>query len=137
MAIRETRSDHTRHDDARYDDARYDDARPDDTRYDDFVRARLFFDAGQPAEAVRILDPMVLAEPDVSVLELHARALFASAQLERAEQAFRGLVDRCPDDGWAHVALGRTLERLHRQAEAEPCFRTGAALGHGPDRPSS
>ena len=88
------------------------------TPYDDFRRAQVFFDAGRPTEAVRILEPVVAEIQDVAVLELQARALFASAQLDRAEEAFRALVDRCPDDAWARVALARTLERLGRSEEA-------------------
>jgi hypothetical protein len=66
-----------------------------DTTLDDFRRAQVFFDAGQPAEAARLLDEVVAADgATTAALELRARALFASAQLGRAEQAFRELVER-------------------------------------------
>jgi Flp pilus assembly protein TadD len=101
-----------------------------DTQYDDFRRAELFFAAGQPAEAVRILEPLVATSPDsTSALELLARALFASAQLVRAEQVLRELTARCPHDGWAHVALARTLQRQSRPDEATTHERLAVALG--------
>ena len=95
-----------------------------------FRRAEQFFSAGQPAEAARLLEPVVDAAPDsTAVLELHARALFAAAQLTRAEHALRLLAERCPDDAWAQVALARTLERQGRADEAGRHRRLAAALG--------
>ena len=50
------------------------------------LRAEQLFSAGQPAEAARLLEPVVDAVPDsTAVLELQARALFAAAQLTSAE----------------------------------------------------
>ena len=70
-----------------------------DTTLDDFRRAQAFFDADQPAEAARLLDAVVAASPgSTAALELRARALFASAQLGRAEQAFRELAAGAPAD---------------------------------------
>ncbi|MDP9465958.1 MAG: tetratricopeptide repeat protein [Actinomycetota bacterium] len=100
-----------------------------DTTLDAFRRAHAFFDAGQPAEAVRLLDEVVAASPDsTAALELRARALFASAQLGRAEQAFRQLVERAPDDAWSRTALARTLERQGRDREAAGQWRIAQAL---------
>lgn len=100
-----------------------------DTTLDAFRRAQAFFDAGQPAEAVRLLDEVLDASPgSTAALELRARALFASAQLGRAEQAFRELVDRAPDDAWCRAALARTLERQGRGQEAAGQWRIAEAL---------
>ena len=100
-----------------------------DTTLDAFRRAQAFFDAGQPTEAARLLDDVVAASPEsTAALELRARALFASAQLGRAEQAFRDLVDRAPDDAWCRTALARTLERQGRGQEAAGQRRIAAAL---------
>lgn len=96
--------------------------------YAAFRQGELFLRAGQPAEAARLLTPVVEAEPgNDAALELYARALSDSAQLERAEAAFRLLVERRPDDGWAHFALARTLERLGRDGSEQR--RIAAALG--------
>jgi len=102
---------------------------PDEV-YAEFRCAELHLELGQPAEAARLLEPVVEAAPEsTSVLELLGRALFASAQLSRAEEVLRTLVDRRPDDGWAHFALARTLERQGRAAEAAELRRIAAALG--------
>ena len=102
---------------------------PDEV-YAEFRCAELMLELGQPLDAVRLLDPVVEAEPaSTAALELLARALFASAQLTRAEQALQLLVDRRPDDGWARFALARTLERQGRKDEAALQRRLAAALG--------
>jgi predicted Zn-dependent protease len=96
--------------------------------YDVFRQGELFLRAGQPTEAARLLGPVVEAEPgNDAALELYARALSDSAQLERAEAALRLLVERRPDDGWAHFALARTLER--RGLDGSEHRRLAAALG--------
>jgi predicted Zn-dependent protease len=101
-----------------------------DQLYDEFRRGETFFQAGQPVEAVRILEPVVEAAPEhTAALELLARALFASAQLTKAEVALRALTERQPDDGWGWAALARTLERQGRAAEAKVPRRFAAALG--------
>ena len=99
-----------------------------DELYAEFRRGELFLEAGQPIEAARILAPVVAAAPGHdAALELYARALFASAQLRRAERALRELVDRRPDDGWARFTLARTLERLGQDGSEQR--RLAAALG--------
>lgn len=96
--------------------------------YDAFRQGELFLRAGQPTEAARLLAPVVTAEPtNDAALELYARALSASAQLEKAEAAFRLLVERRPDDGWAHFALARMLERQGKDGAEQR--RVAAALG--------
>lgn len=101
-----------------------------DEQYAEFRRAEQFLALGHPADAARLLEPLVRAAPEhTAALELHARALFASAQLGRAEQALRRLVERSPDDGWAQIALARTLERLGRPDEASVHRRIAVALG--------
>ena len=62
-------------------------------------------------------------------LELLARSYFASAQLGRAEEALRRLVELAPANGWARRALARTLERQSRGGEAVAHHRVADALG--------
>lgn len=101
-----------------------------DELYEAFKQAELFFQAEQPAEAARILAPVVEAAPEsTAALELHARALYASAQLVKAEHALRRLVERRPDDGWARMALARSLERQGRATEAGVHRKMAEALG--------
>ena len=96
----------------------------------EYERAQVFFAAGRPADAVGLLDRVLEAAPETTAArELRARALFASAQLGRAEQAVRELLDRDPSDAWARVALARTLERQGRADEAAAQWRIADALG--------
>ncbi|MBO2463866.1 tetratricopeptide repeat protein [Actinomadura sp. LCR2-06] len=101
--------------------------------YEDFQRASLFFDAKDYAGAARLLAPIVAEEPgNRAAVELLARAYFHSAQLGRAEEAFRRLVDLDPCNGWAHEALARTLERRSRHDEARTYRNLARAMGVGP-----
>ena len=101
-----------------------------DQLYDEFRRAELFLASGFPADAARALEAVAAAVPEsTAVLELRARALFASAQLSRAEEALRSLVERRPDDAWARAALARTLQRRGRAHDAAGQRRVAEALG--------
>jgi Flp pilus assembly protein TadD len=98
--------------------------------FDHFERARLYFEMRDPAEAARILEPLAEAQPRKrSVLELLARSYFHSAQLSRAEETFKRLLEVDPCNAWAHEALARTLERQSKHAEAEPYRKLALAMG--------
>jgi Flp pilus assembly protein TadD len=98
--------------------------------HSEYLRADLMLAVGQPAEAARILRPVVEAEPaNEAALELLARSYFASAQLARAEEALTRLVELAPANGWARRALARTLEQQSRADEAVPHHRMADALG--------
>ena len=98
----------------------------------EYRRATMFFEAGDPTEAARLLEPIVAAEPDnAAVRQLLARAYFGSAQLGRAEEQLRALVERDPSDHYAHHVLGRTLERVGRTTEALRHLRIAAAMRAG------
>jgi Flp pilus assembly protein TadD len=49
---------------------------------------------------------------------LLARAYFKSAQLGRAEAALARVIEEAPTDAYAHLFLGRTLQRAGRHDEA-------------------
>lgn len=98
----------------------------------EYRRATLFFESGDPTGAARLLEPIVEAEPEnTSVRQLLARAYFQTAQLGRAEEQLRALVDRDPTDHYAHHVLGRTLERMNRPADALRHLRIAAAMHSG------
>jgi predicted Zn-dependent protease len=98
--------------------------------HSEFLRADLFLAMGQPAEAARILERVVAAEPEnEAALEMLARSYFGSAQLARSEEALTRLVELAPANGWARRALARTLERQSRGAEAVAHHRMADALG--------
>ncbi|MCO6005972.1 tetratricopeptide repeat protein [Actinoallomurus purpureus] len=105
--------------------------------YEDYQRGSMFFDAKDYAGAGRILAPIVERDPsNRAAVELLGRAYFHSAQLGRAEETFRRLVDLDPANGWAHEALARTLERRGRPAEAERHRKLAVAMGTEPAQPT-
>jgi tetratricopeptide (TPR) repeat protein len=92
-------------------------------------RATLFFEMGRYIEAARELEPVVEAAPEhVAARLLLARAYFHSAQLGRAEAALREMIARAPVDAYAHLMLGRTLQRQNRHAEAVGPLQLAAAM---------
>ena len=96
----------------------------------EFQRADFTLAMSRPAEAARILERVVAAEPDnEAALELLARSYFGAAQLGPAERTLRRLVEQAPSNGWARRALARTLERQSRHDEAAPHHRMADALG--------
>ena len=98
----------------------------------EYRRATRCFEAGDPSGAARLLEPILAAEPgNTAVRQLLARSYFSSAQLSRAEEQLRELVDRDPSDHYAHHVLGRTLERLNRPVDALRHLRIAAAMHHG------
>ncbi|MFJ1753365.1 tetratricopeptide repeat protein [Kitasatospora sp. NPDC088134] len=92
-------------------------------------RAQLFFDSKAYADAARILVGVVEESPEqVGPRLLLARAYYHSAQLRRAEEQLREVIERDPVEHYAHLVLGRTLERQGRSAEAAPYLRLAAAF---------
>jgi len=86
------------------------------------------------AEALEIIEPALEAEPDNTGLRvLRAWAFMIRVQLERAEAELTRLVDERPDDDWVRFALGRSLERQSRYAEALPHLRLAAAMSGDPE----
>lgn len=103
-----------------------------ESTYQSFLRGRRFFELGDYLGAARILATVAEVEPtNRTLLELLGRAYFHSAQLRRAEQTFRLLIELDPVDAWAHVALARALERQGRTDEAGPHRRLHAAMSGG------
>ncbi|MBW8731468.1 MAG: tetratricopeptide repeat protein, partial [Terrabacter sp.] len=58
-----------------------------------------------------------------------ARAYFQSAQLGRAEATLNEVIEQSPTDSYAHLLLGRTLQRAGRHAEAARPLALAEILG--------
>ncbi|MFF4652251.1 tetratricopeptide repeat protein [Streptomyces sp. NPDC001380] len=81
------------------------------------------------AEAAHLLAAVVEEFPEqVGPRLLLARAYYHSAQLRRAEEQLREVLSRDPVESYAHLMLGRTLERQGRAGEAGPWLRMADAL---------
>ncbi|MFF5970561.1 tetratricopeptide repeat protein [Streptomyces sp. NPDC012769] len=99
------------------------------TAADRWSRAQLFFEAKEYLTAARILRGLVAEHPDQTAQRLLlARAYYHSAQLARAEEELRTVLERDPVEHYARLMLGRTLERQGRPEEAAPHLRLAAAM---------
>jgi Flp pilus assembly protein TadD len=100
----------------------------------DFRAAEQLLAPRDPRGAVKLLDPVIAAHPENTAARLlRARAFFLAAQLRPAELEFQVVLEREPDNAFAHFALGRTLERAQRAGEATRHFRLAAALDPRPE----
>jgi Flp pilus assembly protein TadD len=89
---------------------------------------------GNPRYAVTVLEQAAEAEPrDRSIRFELARAYFAFAALQRAEDTARALVEEDPVDADAAHLLGRTLLRRGRTEEAQRWLRLAAVLDPSPE----
>lgn len=97
--------------------------------YERYQRATLYFEAKDFVTAARLLAELVVDAPDDLALRLSlARAYYHSAQLGRAETQLRHLLDRDPVHDYAHLMLGRTLQRQGRATEATTHLRLAEAM---------
>jgi Flp pilus assembly protein TadD len=98
--------------------------------------AQSLFDNGSPAAAATALARLVAEAEHEEMLHgtaelrlLLARAYYHSAQLGRAEAVLVELVKDEPTDGYAHLLLGRTLQRAGRPDEAKRPLALAKVLG--------
>lgn len=83
--------------------------------------------ADQGAARASAADPVGHGTAEAHLLL--ARAYFHTAQLSRAEAACRRVLIEAPDDAYAHLLLGRTLQRAGRPDEARGPLRLAELLG--------
>lgn len=98
-----------------------------------FRRAQDLFALRDYAHAAEQLEIVMTSAGDEQGLhetrQLLARSYYHSAQLTKAEATARDLLDLHPDDAYAALLLGRTLERLSRHAEARSYLAMARAYG--------
>lgn len=105
-----------------------------ETHVIDFRAAEQLLAARDPRGAVKLLDSVIAAHPENTAARLlRARAFFAAAQLRPAELEFTIVLEREPDNAFAHFALARTYERQARPDLAKRHFRLAAALDPNPE----
>ena len=79
-------------------------------------------------------EPARAEEPaNLGLRSLRAWAYLMRAQLQKAHDELRLLVDEDPSDAWSRHALGRSLERQSKYDEALPHLRLAAAMTGDPE----
>lgn len=96
--------------------------------------AKLLFEAKDYRKAAGLLASVVEDFPEqIAPRLLLARAYYHSAQLRRAEEQLRRIIDRDPVEHYAHLLLGRTLQRQGRDEEAATWLRRAHAFSGDPE----
>jgi tetratricopeptide (TPR) repeat protein len=115
---------------SRSDDAADDDREPEpETAYDLLQRGQELLDRRHHAQAAIVLERADRLEPGKgSIIEALGRAYFNSGQAERARETFERLLEVDPSSHYGHFALGQSLKRLDRRAEARTHLRLAVAL---------
>ena len=106
----------------------------EDTAHDRWVRAQALFDERAYREAAVLLTELLDDAGDVrheltDVRLLLARSLYHSAQLNGAIRVATELLDHDPNEPYAHLLVGRSLQRQGRADEAQPHLRLAELLG--------
>jgi Tfp pilus assembly protein PilF len=91
--------------------------------------AQKLFDAHDYICAAREFAEIIAEEPSNLAARLWlGRAYYHSAQLTRAEATLREVIERDPTEAYAHLMLGRTLQRQSRHPDTIGSLRVAAAL---------
>ena len=100
-----------------------------DTAYDLFQRGEALLRARHHAQAAIVLERAARLEPGkMSILESLGRAYYNSGQHERSRATFSDLLEIDPSAHYARYALGMSLKRLGRIAEARTNLKLAVAL---------
>ena len=103
-----------------------------ESAYDLLQRGQALLERRHYAQAAIVLERADRLEPHRgSILEALGRAYFNSGQAERARLTFEALLDIDPSSHYGHFALGQSLKRLGRRAEAGTHLRLAVALSPG------
>jgi Flp pilus assembly protein TadD len=106
----------------------------EDTVHDRWVRAQALFEVRSYREAAVLLTELLDEATDVGheltdVRLLLARSLFHSAQLDGTIRVATELLEHDPNEPYAHLLVGRALQRKGRADEAQPHLRLAELLG--------
>jgi Flp pilus assembly protein TadD len=103
-----------------------------DSTYSLFQQGRAHLKRGMPAQATVALEKAKRREPEkASIREALGIAYFRIQRYAEAESEFRKMLELAPVDDYAHYALGRCLEKLGRQAEANGHYKLASSMRPG------
>src|ERR687893_2951585 len=97
--------------------------------YNLFQQGRTHLAEGRAAQATVPLEKAKRLEPDkASIREALGIAYFRIHRWKEAEAEFRAVLELSPTDDYAHYALGRSLEKQGRDAEANGHYKLASSL---------
>ena len=97
--------------------------------YDLFQEGRRRLKEGLTAQATVPLEKAKRLEPHkASIREALGIAYFRIRRWREAEAEFRAVIELSPTDHYAHYALGRTLEKQGRGAEANGHYKLASVM---------
>jgi Flp pilus assembly protein TadD len=97
--------------------------------YNLFQQGKARLRDGMAAQATVPLEKAKRLEPDkASIREALGIAYFRLQRWEEAEGEFRALLEISPTDHYGHYALGRALEKLGRDAEANGHYKLASSM---------
>jgi Flp pilus assembly protein TadD len=100
--------------------------------FDLFQQGRAHLKKGRAAQATVALEKAKRREPEkASIREALGIAYFRIQRYAEAESEFRKMLELAPIDDYAHYALGRCLEKLGREAEANGHYKLANSLRPG------
>jgi Flp pilus assembly protein TadD len=106
--------------------------------YNLFQQGRAHLKRGMAAQATVPLEKAKRLEPDkASIREALGIAYFRIQRWNEAESEFRAVLELSPTDDYAHYALGRCLEKLGRDQEANGHYKLASSLNPQSERYSS
>ena len=97
--------------------------------YELFQEGRSRLRQGMTAQATVPLEKAKRLEPEkASIREALGIAYFRLHRWAEAEAEFRAVLDISPTEAYAHYALGRTLEHLGRDIEANGHYKLASSM---------
>jgi tetratricopeptide (TPR) repeat protein len=100
-----------------------------ESAYDLLQRGHALLAGRHHAQAAIVLERADRLEPErASILEALGRAYYNSGQHELARATFERLLELDPSAHYAHFAIGQSLKKLGRRAEAGTHLRLAVAL---------
>ena len=100
--------------------------------FDLFQQGREHLKTGRAAQATVALEKAKRREPEkASIREALGIAYFRIHRYEEAASEFRKMLELAPVDDYAHYALGRCLEKLGRDAEANGHYKLASSMRPG------
>ncbi|TML85117.1 MAG: tetratricopeptide repeat protein [Actinobacteria bacterium] len=100
-----------------------------ESTYSLFRKGKQHLEQGMAAQATVALEKAKAREPDkASIREALGIAYFRIKRWKEAEAEFRAVLELSPADDYAHYALGRSLEKQGRDAEANGHYKLASSL---------